>query len=315
VQEPVLGRHDLAEEPDEREPIQVVEDDRPSVDAARRDVVDPVGEEAARQPRHASNVAAEVAAGALRHTFVTVSVRLRHSPEPVPVRSGSVPRLPLDCPSSVPGLPLICPASVTRPSRDRPASVPGLSRLDAGGAARLPGGVDASRGRAGYGLAEMRLAAFLLALALPASASSAPPRAGVFEPGRSLGGLRLGMTGAQVKAAWGNRFGRCRSCPRTTWYFNYRAFSPRGAGVEFLGGRVSAVFTVWSPRGWRTPRGLRLGDDARRIAELYGPLARVECGVYTAHLLRRGPTVSAFYETGNRVWAFALLRFPASPCR
>jgi hypothetical protein len=161
----------------------------------------------------------------------------------------------------------------------------------------------------------MRLAVVLLALALPAAGSAAPPQAGLFDPGRGLGGLRLGMTGGQVKAAWGSRFGRCRSCPRPTWYFNYRSFSPRGAGVEFARGRVSALFTLWSPRGWRTRRGLHLGDDAGRITELYGPLARAECGVYTAHLLRRGRTVSVFYETGDRVWAFALLRFPASPCR
>jgi hypothetical protein len=161
----------------------------------------------------------------------------------------------------------------------------------------------------------MRLAALLSALALPALAAATPPQPGVFTPGESLGGLRLGATPAQVRAAWGTRFGRCRSCAHDTWYFNYRPFAPQGAGVEFRRGRVAAIFTLWSPRGWRTAQGVAIGDDAGRIGDVYGPLAREECGAYVGHVLERGRTSSVFYETGGRVWGFALLTRPSPVCR
>jgi hypothetical protein len=156
----------------------------------------------------------------------------------------------------------------------------------------------------------------MLATALAAGgAAAAPPRAGVFVPGVSLGGLRLGATPAQVRAAWGTRFGRCRSCERPTWYYNYRPFTQQGAGVEFRNGRVAAIFTLWSPPGWRTREGLRIGDDALRIAALYGPLLRVDCGNSYARLLRRRGAVNAIYVVGERVWGFGLLSPSAPACR
>lgn len=158
-------------------------------------------------------------------------------------------------------------------------------------------------------------AAVLLALAWPAASGGAPPRAGVFEPGRSLGGLQLGMTPAQVRAAWGTTFGRCRGCAAETWYFNYTPFAPEGAGVEFRRGSVDAIFTLWSPAGWRTRLGLRVGDDEARVTELYGGLSRAECGSYRVLLSPRGRVVSAFYVVSGRVWGFALLRAPSRPCR
>jgi hypothetical protein len=162
------------------------------------------------------------------------------------------------------------------------------------------------------------LAASALAVPLASAAtarSSAPPRSGVFEPGRSLGGLRLGMTPAQVRSAWGTTYGRCRDCRSPTWYYNYAPFSPQGAGVEFRRGRVDAIFTLWSPTTWRTTRGLRIGAEEQRITDLYGGLSRAECGSYHVLLLPRGRVVSAFYVVGGSVWGFGLLRPPSRPCR
>jgi hypothetical protein len=161
----------------------------------------------------------------------------------------------------------------------------------------------------------VRTAAVVLALALPAGALAAPPREGVFVPGRSLGGLRLGMTPAQVRTAWGATFGRCRDCPTPTWYFNFAPFAPQGAGVEFRRGRVDAVFTLWSPLGWHTTRGLKIGDEERRVTDLHGGMNRSECGSYHVLLQPRGRAVSAFYVVNGRVWGFALLRAPSRPCR
>lgn len=167
----------------------------------------------------------------------------------------------------------------------------------------------------------LALAACVLTAALFVAVSSAAPEAqaslprhGVLVPGRSLGGVSLGMTKTQVRRAWGARFGRCRSCTVETWYFNYRPFEPQGAGVEFKGGRVARVFTVWQPEGWSTPDAVTLGASESEVTNVYGALVRRRCARYTA-LLIRGPGVqSVFYVLDGELWGFGLTRRAASPC-
>ncbi|TMK79802.1 MAG: hypothetical protein E6G45_02285 [Actinobacteria bacterium] len=154
-----------------------------------------------------------------------------------------------------------------------------------------------------------------IALFVTTSAAAAPPRAGLVVPGKSLGGLRLGATRAQVRAAWGPRFGLCRDCREQTWYFNYRPFEPQGAGVSFRKGRAAALFTLWSPQGWRTERGLAIGDTAVRVAGLYGTLLSVNCGRYSASTIRRGRTTTAIYVVDEQVWGFGLLAPGEAVCR
>jgi hypothetical protein len=147
------------------------------------------------------------------------------------------------------------------------------------------------------------------------TATAAPPTRGVVVPGKKVGGLSLGATRAQVRSAWGARFGVCRDCRQRTWYFNYRPLEPQGVGASFRRGRAVALFTLWSPPGWRTSRGLQVGDPAARIAGLYGPLLRLGCGAYAVSTLRRGPTTTAFYIVDAQVWGFGLSR-PGQPvCR
>lgn len=162
----------------------------------------------------------------------------------------------------------------------------------------------------------MRFAlAVAAALALAAPAAAAPPDPGVLVPGRSLGGIELGATKAQVERRWGRAYGVCRGCARETWYFNYFAFQPRGAGVELRQGRVAAVFTLYQPLGWRTTRGLALGDSVARVTSIYGALVRRECGGYSVlELPRRGAT-TAFYVLEDQVWAFGLSRPGVPLCR
>ena len=154
----------------------------------------------------------------------------------------------------------------------------------------------------------------LAALLLAAPAAAAPPRAGVLVPGVSLGGLRLGMTPPQVRAAWGSGFGTCRDCTATTWYFTFRPFTRQGAAVAFRRGGVAALYTLWAPAGWRTPKGLAIGDPAAKITGLYGPMPLEQCVGYSALLLRRGATLTAFYVVDTKVWGFGLMRYGRSPC-
>jgi hypothetical protein len=156
----------------------------------------------------------------------------------------------------------------------------------------------------------------MLATLLAAAAlATGPPQGGVVVPGASLGGVRLGATRAEVRAAWGSAFGRCRRCAEETWYYNYAAFRPAGVGVSFAGGRVDALFTLWTPPGWRTSDGLVLGDRVTRVTELYGPLAPTQCGDYTAYAKQSGQAQTVFYVRDDAVFALALTRAAALPCR
>lgn len=151
---------------------------------------------------------------------------------------------------------------------------------------------------------------------LPAAAGAAPPEAGTLVPGDSLGGVELGMTLAQVEAVWGPRHGRCRSCTAPTWYFNRVPFRPEGAGVTLRDGRVSAVFTVWAPRGWHTVRGLYVGEREARIRSAHGAARRRPCGSTVAYELRAdGRFRSVVYVVGGKIWGFALLERGERVCR
>jgi hypothetical protein len=156
--------------------------------------------------------------------------------------------------------------------------------------------------------------AAVAAIAMIPSSTAAPPQQAEFVPGRSLAGVHIGMTPTQVLQAWGKRHGVCRQCPDRTWYFNYRPFTPEGAGVVFRSGRVVHVFTVWRPAGWRTPEGLVLGAPASDVARMYGSLDRRPCTGYHA-LLKPGKRVeSVFYVFRDKVWGFGLIPKNASAC-
>jgi hypothetical protein len=139
------------------------------------------------------------------------------------------------------------------------------------------------------------------------------PQHGVLVPGQSLGGVRLGMTRAQVRSLWGTSFGRCRGCPRETWYFNYEKFHPEGAAVRFRRGRVDAVWTLAKPPGWHVGK-LELGAPSAALAGRWGALVAVPCGSYEARILTRNGVTTDFYVYGDRLWAFGLSRPGGSPC-
>jgi hypothetical protein len=153
------------------------------------------------------------------------------------------------------------------------------------------------------------------ALIVAPLASAAPPRVGLVVPGRTLGGLLLGATKSQVKAAWGTRHGVCRDCRTSTWYFNYRRFEPQGAGVTFRRGRAVALFTLWSPPDWRTNRGLAIGEPAARVADVYGAPLRTPCTNYYALTIPSKRSTTAIYVFDDQVWGFALLARGQRVCR
>jgi hypothetical protein len=159
------------------------------------------------------------------------------------------------------------------------------------------------------------ICAAVIALACASSAAATPPLNGTFVPGRSLGGVRLGETAAQVRAALGKDYGVCRGCAATTWYFTYKPFTRKGLAVELTGGRVSAVWTVWQPKGWRDANGLRLGTSQERVIARGAALLPLTCYGYEALVTDSSTARSAYYIVAGTLWGFGLLQRQASPCR
>jgi hypothetical protein len=152
---------------------------------------------------------------------------------------------------------------------------------------------------------------FALSLTLLVSTPALPAQ-GVLAPGRHLGGVELGDTPREVRARWGSRYTLCGVCRRTTWLYTYRAGNPAGAAVSFRSNRVSAVFTLGVPRGWRTSRGVALGDPAEKVLRVYGALPWSRCIGYGAVSIRRPGVVSSIYTFGESVYGFALT-LPSEP--
>ena len=163
------------------------------------------------------------------------------------------------------------------------------------------------------------IATTVAALALAAPAAAGLPKAGVLVPGRSLGGIRLGESPQAVRAALGTFYGTCRGCPRRTWYFTYRPFDKHGLAVEFTGGRVSGVYTLWRPAGWHAPHklgfgvlGARRARAHRRVA--HGHLRRLRGARRTTRHTRARPTTCSTAGSGDSASSVAA-RLPADEHR
>jgi hypothetical protein len=148
------------------------------------------------------------------------------------------------------------------------------------------------------------------------------PTRGVLTPGESLAGIRLGMTMDQVERIWGTNYKLCprsSACPLTqidqVWDYIYARGEPLGAAVRFRKGRVTAVFTLGSPSGWRTRQGLGVGEAVEKANELYGQLVWHVCTGYAAMSMRNGDTVTSIYTSGENVYGFALTAPTESICQ
>ncbi len=155
----------------------------------------------------------------------------------------------------------------------------------------------------------------LTAVAFAVPAAAGLPRGGTLVPGRSLGGIALGETKQAVRAALGAGFGVCNDCARPTWYFTYKRFDQHGLAVEFQGGRVAAVYTVWKPSGWHSTNGLRLGASPLQVHRRAGSLHTITCNAYEALVSDRPSSRTAYYLYNGSLWAFGLFLPNSSPCR
>ncbi len=114
------------------------------------------------------------------------------------------------------------------------------------------------------------------------------PSKGVVVPGVSFAGIKLGDSEQHVRSLWGNTFTTCGFCADTTWLYTYRGGEPLGAGVRFRKNRVVAVFSLGSPAGWKTDKGLNMGDPVSNVYSYYGSTGHDPlCRIRRAHRPRR----------------------------
>jgi hypothetical protein len=150
----------------------------------------------------------------------------------------------------------------------------------------------------------------MLALALVVAAFL--PSKGVLVPQQSLAGIHLGDTPAAVRTAVGGRYTVCGGCAQKTWFY-FGATRESGLGVGFRGGRVSAVYTLGSPAGWRSTDGLRLLQLTERLPPRYRKVAA--CYGYIARSERTPRSVTTIFVIDNYVSGFALTRPTEPVCR
>jgi hypothetical protein len=158
----------------------------------------------------------------------------------------------------------------------------------------------------------MRVALALVAIV---ASSGSLPTAGTLDPGRSLGGIHLGETQAQVRSALGRFYGVCDTCTRPTWYFTYGKWTQTGLAVELARGVVSAVYTLWQPLGWHSSHGLALGAPRGQVAAVAGPVVPIACPGYDALVRDVRGTRTVYYIVDDKLWGFGLMKARANPCR
>jgi hypothetical protein len=160
----------------------------------------------------------------------------------------------------------------------------------------------------------LAVAASALATAASAAAPSAPVH-GVVVEGARFAGLPLGLTPAEVRARWGRRYGICDTCGAATWYYTFARYKPQGIGVQFGSGRTVAYFTLGSPGGWRTLRGVHIGDQTTKVTETYGSAPTVHCLGYDVMQTTVRNALVLFYLNGTQVYGLGLMSRTTSPCR
>lgn len=127
----------------------------------------------------------------------------------------------------------------------------------------------------------------VLAATAPAAAKLPRPKTTLIVPGKSLAGVRLDMTRAQVFGQWGST-----SCPSPgvcQWVAPGTPGKTERATVSFVKGKVSAVTIAAATSGsngkfkpgilskWKTAKGIRLGSQKSAVPRAY-PAAKPNTG-------------------------------------
>jgi hypothetical protein len=158
------------------------------------------------------------------------------------------------------------------------------------------------------------LASILVVAALalvPGAGAGQLPTRGVFIPGVSLAGVKLGFDQTKVKAALGSNYRLCTTansnlCKEPLWLYEYARGEPLGVAVRFHSGKVTAVFTLGAIQGWKTKDGLKMYDPVSNIYSFYETPIYTKCIGFEAFSMRKAGVTSSFYTASGVVYGFAL---------
>src|SRR5437764_549810 len=137
------------------------------------------------------------------------------------------------------------------------------------------------------------------------------PARGIFVPGVSLAGVKIGFDQAKVKAALGLNYRVCTPantnlCKEPLWLYQYQRGEPLGVAVRFHNNKVSAVFTLGAIQGWKTSEGLKMYDPVSNIYSLYETPIYSKCIGFEAFSMKKGTITSSIYTASGVVYGFAL---------
>jgi hypothetical protein len=133
------------------------------------------------------------------------------------------------------------------------------------------------------------------------------PARGLVIPGVSLAGVKIGDSMQQVRKVWGTSYQTCKYCNDPTWLYEYKGSEPLGAAVRFENGKVVAVFSLGSPAGWRTNKGLYMGDPIQNVYEHYPQTGTTRCIGFDAITVKTGRYITAFYSAAGVIYGFAIV--------
>ena len=154
------------------------------------------------------------------------------------------------------------------------------------------------------------LLSVVLALASHGGATQAEghlPTRGLVIPGVSFAGVKIGDTEQRVRAVWGSKYVTCKYCTDTTWLYEYQFGEPLGAAARFEKNKVVAVFSLGSPAGWRTDKGLEMGDPIATVYQYYKRTGTTRCVGFDAVTARTGHVTTAFYSSAGVIYGFAIV--------
>jgi hypothetical protein len=139
------------------------------------------------------------------------------------------------------------------------------------------------------------------------------PTRGKVVPGKTIGGIAIGMTEAEVQTIWGRNhvLGPGTRGSQTVWLYEYRGAEPLGAAVKFVNDKVVAVFTLGSPAGWGLT-GAMMGDPVSNVYNLFGSTGQANCIGYAALTVRIGSSTTSFYSASGVIYGYALTA-PSQP--
>ena len=114
---------------------------------------------------------------------------------------------------------------------------------------------------------------------------------------------------------WGHNYVTCKYCTDTTWLYEYQSGEPLGAAVRFQKNKVVAVFSLGSPAGWKTNKGLYMGDPIANVYTFYPRTGTTRCIGFDAITTKTGKSVTAFYSSAGVIYGFAMVTPTMTVCQ